>query len=38
MRICERFGLPPAQVRDLEWWEFEQAMELVEEWLERGAR
>ena len=38
MRVCERFGLSPDQVRALAWWEFEQAMDLVDEWLERGAR
>lgn len=38
MRICERFGMSPHDVRSLAWWEFEQAMGLVDEWLERGGR
>lgn len=38
MRICERLHLSPDQTRGLAWWEFDQAISIVDEWLERGGR
>ena len=38
IRICERFGWVPDQVTDLPWWQFRQAMDAVDEWIERGTR
>ncbi|HEY3545039.1 MAG TPA: hypothetical protein VGK17_02980 [Propionicimonas sp.] len=38
MPICERFGYLPDQVTDLAWWQFEQAMYAVDDWIEKGAR
>jgi len=38
IRICERFGYLPDQVLELRWWQFEQAMWAIDEWIEKGAR